>query len=146
MLYWEDLAVGTDKLFGHYDVTREEVLEFATKYDPQPFHLSDEAAATGLPAQRALFLHYPQDRALWTVQDAFLYGGDLLVAPVIEEGAMQREVVLPGDTPDTLAARVLVQEHRLYPAALGHVLNGTPGWSDPAAALLNPLPPPPAGL
>ena len=45
MLYWEDLAVGTDKLFGHYDVTREEVLEFATKYDPQPFHLNDEAAA-----------------------------------------------------------------------------------------------------
>ena len=45
MLYWEDLEVGTDKLFGHYDVTREEVLEFATKYDPPPFHLSDEAAA-----------------------------------------------------------------------------------------------------
>ena len=32
-------------MFGHYDVTREEVLEFARKYDPQPFHLSDEAAA-----------------------------------------------------------------------------------------------------
>ncbi|MCY7271569.1 MAG: MaoC family dehydratase [Sphingomonas bacterium] len=45
MLYWEDLEVGTDTLFGHYDVTREEVLEFARKYDPQPFHLSDEAAA-----------------------------------------------------------------------------------------------------
>ncbi|MEO7409952.1 MAG: MaoC family dehydratase [Sphingomicrobium sp.] len=45
MLYWEDLEVGTDKIFGHYDVTREEVLEFAHKYDPQPFHLSDEAAA-----------------------------------------------------------------------------------------------------
>ena len=45
MLYWEDLDVGTDTLFGHYDVTREEVLEFARKYDPQPFHLSDEAAA-----------------------------------------------------------------------------------------------------
>ena len=45
MLYWEDLEVGTDKTFGTYDVTREEVLEFARKYDPQPFHLSDEAAA-----------------------------------------------------------------------------------------------------
>ena len=45
MLYWEDLEVGTDNLFGHYNVTREEVLEFARKYDPQPFHLSDEAAA-----------------------------------------------------------------------------------------------------
>ena len=31
--------------FGHYEVTREEVVAFASKYDPQPFHLSDEAAA-----------------------------------------------------------------------------------------------------
>jgi len=45
MIYFEDCAVGTETLFGHYDVTREEVLEFARKYDPQPFHLSDEAAA-----------------------------------------------------------------------------------------------------
>ena len=45
MIYFEDLEVGAETLFGHYDVTREEVLEFARKYDPQPFHLSDEAAA-----------------------------------------------------------------------------------------------------
>jgi acyl dehydratase len=45
MRYFEDLAVGDETLFGHYDVTREEVLDFARKYDPQPFHLSDEAAA-----------------------------------------------------------------------------------------------------
>ena len=45
MLYWEDMVVGTSRAFGHHDVTREEVLEFARKYDPQPFHLSDEAAA-----------------------------------------------------------------------------------------------------
>jgi len=45
MLYWEDLEVGTATIFGTYDVTREEVLEFAGKYDPQPFHLSDDAAA-----------------------------------------------------------------------------------------------------
>ena len=45
MIYFEDCEVGTETLFGHYDVTRDEVLEFARKYDPQPFHLSDEAAA-----------------------------------------------------------------------------------------------------
>ena len=45
MLYWEDLEVGTETVFGDYDVTREEVLEFARKFDPQPFHLSDEEAA-----------------------------------------------------------------------------------------------------
>ena len=43
--YFEDLVVGSTASFGHYEVTREEVLEFAAKYDPQPFHLSDEAAA-----------------------------------------------------------------------------------------------------
>jgi len=45
MLYFEDYEVGTVSKFGSYEVTREEVLEFAQKYDPQPFHLSDEAAA-----------------------------------------------------------------------------------------------------
>lgn len=43
--YYEDLVVGTKSSFGSYHVTREEVIEFASKYDPQPFHLSDEAAA-----------------------------------------------------------------------------------------------------
>jgi acyl dehydratase len=45
MQYFEDLEVGAETYFGSYEVTREEVLEFAAKYDPQPFHLSDEAAA-----------------------------------------------------------------------------------------------------
>ena len=45
MIYFEDLEVGTETLFGTYEVTRAEVIEFARKYDPQPFHLSDEAAA-----------------------------------------------------------------------------------------------------
>ena len=45
MQYLEDLEVGSIQRFGSYQVTREEVLAFAAKYDPQPFHLSDEAAA-----------------------------------------------------------------------------------------------------
>ena len=45
MKYFEDLEIGAKTDFGTYDVTREEVLDFARKYDPQPFHLSDEAAA-----------------------------------------------------------------------------------------------------
>jgi acyl dehydratase len=45
MRYFVDLEIGAETEFGSYDVTREEVLEFARKYDPQPFHLSDEAAS-----------------------------------------------------------------------------------------------------
>ncbi len=43
--YFEDIEVGARSSFGRYEVTRDEVMEFARKYDPQPFHLSDEAAA-----------------------------------------------------------------------------------------------------
>ncbi|MBB5687049.1 MaoC family dehydratase [Sphingobium boeckii] len=45
MQYFEDMVVGTVARFGRHEVTREDVIDFASKYDPQPFHLSDEAAA-----------------------------------------------------------------------------------------------------
>ena len=45
MLYFEDLQPGAKSAFGRYQVNREEVLEFAQKYDPQAFHLSDVEAA-----------------------------------------------------------------------------------------------------
>lgn len=45
MIFFEDIEVGAVRRFGHYAVTREEVIEFASRYDAQPFHLSDEAAA-----------------------------------------------------------------------------------------------------
>ena len=54
-----------------------------------------EAAASGLPAQRALFLHYEADRRTHTIQDAYLYGSDLLVAPVHRAGCAQWETYLP---------------------------------------------------
>lgn len=44
-VYLEDLKVGQRSAFGSYPVTREEVIAFASQYDMQPFHLSDEAAA-----------------------------------------------------------------------------------------------------
>jgi acyl dehydratase len=45
MLYFEDIEIGKKSSFGRYEVTMEEVLEFANKYDPQAFHLDNEAAA-----------------------------------------------------------------------------------------------------
>ena len=45
MLYYEDIEIGTRQSFGSYAVTREEVIEFAARFDPQPFHLDDDAAA-----------------------------------------------------------------------------------------------------
>ena len=60
--------------------------------------------------------------------------------PILAQAAVP---VLPGDTEDSLAARVLVQEHRIYPEALRLHASGRGGAYDPAAALASPLPPPP---
>ena len=46
MLYYEDIEVGRRQSFGRYEVSLEEVTRFATAYDPQPFHLDEEFAAT----------------------------------------------------------------------------------------------------
>ena len=45
MRYFEDIEIGEKQSFGSYEVTREEVMRFAESYDPQPFHLDDEAAS-----------------------------------------------------------------------------------------------------
>jgi len=45
MRYFEDYEEGRLERFGAYPVTREEVVDFATRYDPQAFHLDDAAAA-----------------------------------------------------------------------------------------------------
>lgn len=42
--YWEDFKVGDSWEFGNHEVSREEIIEFATDFDPQSFHI-DEAAA-----------------------------------------------------------------------------------------------------
>lgn len=43
LYYWEDLRVGTVHELGQITVTREETVAFAQQFDPQPFHLDDEA-------------------------------------------------------------------------------------------------------
>jgi len=53
------------------------------------------AHSTGLPPMRPLFLDFPADPACWDIADQFLFGGDILVAPVVTEGARERDVYLP---------------------------------------------------
>ncbi len=44
MIYWEDVVIGTRRALGHYTFSEEEIVRFARKYDPQPFHIDPEAA------------------------------------------------------------------------------------------------------
>jgi alpha-D-xyloside xylohydrolase len=53
------------------------------------------ASAHGIPPMRPLFVDFPQDQAAWTVDDQFMFGPDILVAPVTTPGASERRVHLP---------------------------------------------------
>ncbi len=53
------------------------------------------AHETNLPPMRPLFVDHPDDPTSWQVEDQYLFGPDILVAPVYTEGAREREVWLP---------------------------------------------------
>lgn len=57
--------------------------------------LMKEAHEKGTPLMRALFYEFPQDAQCWEIQDSYLFGPDILVAPVCREGARSRRVYLP---------------------------------------------------
>lgn len=48
MIYFEDVRIGETRRFGRYVVTKEEIVEYARQFDPQPFHLDEEAASHSL--------------------------------------------------------------------------------------------------
>ena len=49
----------------------------------------------GTPIMRPLFYHYPEDAEAWNIADGYLFGPDVLVAPILEAGAVRRRVYLP---------------------------------------------------
>jgi alpha-glucosidase (family GH31 glycosyl hydrolase) len=70
------------------------------RYRLMPYHYTAvrETHETGLPLMRALWLHYPEDPAAVARGDEYLWGRDILVAPVVEKGATVRRLYLPRGT------------------------------------------------
>jgi acyl dehydratase len=106
MRYFEDFQVGQVHELGSYEVTREELLAFARQYDPQPFHLDEEAARGsifgGIIAsgwQTAAICHR-------LLVKAVLDGSSSMGSPGVDELRWLRPV-RPGDT---LSARIEVLE------------------------------------
>ncbi len=73
-------------------------LELRYRLLPYNYTLAREACDTGLPLMRALWLHYPDDAQAVKLGGEYLWGRDLLVAPVVEKDAKSRRVYLPAGT------------------------------------------------
>ena len=74
------------------------LMEIREKLRPYLMALNQYAHEKGLPPMRPLFVDFPQDEQAARVDDQFMLGPDLLVAPVLEKGARQRQVYFPDGT------------------------------------------------
>lgn len=60
--------------------------------------LMEEAHKKGTPVMRTLFYEFPEDKECWEVEDEYMYGKELLVAPILAAGVKERRVYLPAGT------------------------------------------------
>ena len=70
-------------------------LELRYRLMPYLYSAVREAHDTGMPIMRALWLHYPDDPKAVSRGDEYLWGRDILVAPVVEKGTTHRKLYLP---------------------------------------------------
>jgi len=73
-------------------------LELRERLKPYIKALMKEAHGKGTPVMRPLFYDFPDDQAAWNCEDAYMFGPDLLVAPVMYKNMEKRQVYLPAGT------------------------------------------------
>lgn len=62
---------------------------------PYIYAQASKSSTTGIPLMRMMFMEYPDDNKTLELWDQYFFGDDLLVAPIVHEGAVSREVYLP---------------------------------------------------
>ena len=72
-----------------------ELMFMRERLRPYIMELMQQAHEKGAPPMRPLFFDFPEDDTSWGIDDQFMFGPELLVAPVLYEGARSREVYLP---------------------------------------------------
>jgi alpha-glucosidase len=78
-----------------FEAINKRAIELRYELLPYVYNVMQQASETGVPALRPLFLEFPDDERAAAIDDEFLFGSGLLVAPVLWEGATERDVYLP---------------------------------------------------
>jgi len=110
--YYEDFVEGDISEFGAYQVTREEVLEFASKYDPQPFHLDDEAAKQSVFGRLAASGWHTCSISMRLIVDQMTETGTKSLGGAGIDELRWRVPVYPGDT---LKVRIKIGKKSPHP-------------------------------
>ena len=94
--FFEDIEVGSELIFGDILVTREDVLDFAAKFDPQDFHLNDEAAAASPFGRIAASGWHTASLTMRMLVD-HVFGGQEVMGGAGIDKLRWRRPVYPGD-------------------------------------------------
>jgi acyl dehydratase len=108
MQFFEDFTIGQVIELGKYTLTREEIIEFAEKYDPQPFHLSDEAAQNSIFKSLAASGWHTASIYMRLFVDGLLKNSASQGSPGVEE----LRWVLPVRPNDTLTGKYRILDMR----------------------------------
>lgn len=73
-------------------------MELREKMRPYIRGIMSEAHQKGTPVMRPLFYSFPQDTDSWAVEDEYMFGDSILVAPILTKGSKSRKVYLPKDS------------------------------------------------
>ena len=78
------------------------------KYSLMPYIYAQAKYSSehGFPMLRTLFFEYPNDSTSWLIEDEYMFGSDLLVAPLIEEGNSRKVYLPPGSWIDYQTGKV----------------------------------------
>ncbi len=93
-------AIGTKPrepwTFGEpYTTIIRNFLELHYKLIPYLYTVAWNSSQTGIPPIRPLFWENPRDSGLWDIEDEFLLGDSLLIAPILDENVKSRRITLP---------------------------------------------------
>ncbi|MGO9008291.1 MAG: MaoC family dehydratase [Beijerinckiaceae bacterium] len=108
LIYFEDVVPGEAALFGDYEITKDEIFEFAAQFDPQPFHLDEEAAKKTLLGGLSASGWHTAAISMRLLYDSFLVHAASMGAPGVDELKWLKPV-RPGDR---LSLRVNVLEKK----------------------------------
>ncbi|MCV2351468.1 glycoside hydrolase family 31 protein [Paucibacter sp. Y2R2-4] len=78
-----------------FEAINRATIELRYRLLPHLYSLFEANERSGLPPMRPLWFAYPHDTQVSLIEDQFLLGADLLVAPVLQEGKLQRQVYFP---------------------------------------------------
>jgi alpha-glucosidase len=81
-----------------HEIINRQAIELRYRLLPHIYNVMQQTSETGLPAFRPLFLEFPADDRTWDQDDQFMFGSDLIVAPVLKPGERERSIYLPKGT------------------------------------------------